>query len=139
MDEFIFFNLFFLFFAGGIAGWIIDTSYRSIKLERFAPYGYLQQFAGCVVPFLPIYGIGLTFVYLIQQLFAGYGVLARVALYAMTLTLLELCGEYFVRFTIKIKLWDYSDNYLNYKGTIDLMHSIFWVLLALAAELIIQM
>lgn len=123
-----------LFLIGGFIGWIIDTLFRSIADGKFSHAGYLENAIGVLIPFLPVYGIGLVIIYLLQPLSASRGIAARAGIYAVALTGLEYMAGVFTKVTLGMTLWDYTGNILNLKGFIDFTHTFFWVILAFAAD-----
>lgn len=106
-------------------GWIIEVIYRSFVNKRFVNPGLLRG------PYLIIYGTGGTLLLILATLLKDSGIFLKVVVYGVTLTFLEyISGLIALKFFNK-KLWDYSDNFLNYKGIICLKFSIYWTLLAL--------
>ncbi|RLC28405.1 MAG: phosphohydrolase, partial [Deltaproteobacteria bacterium] len=64
----------------------------------------------------------------------GHGLLVKAPAYMAVTTGLELvAGTAALRF-LGLRLWDYSDQRLNYRGIICLKFSIYWMLLAFAFE-----
>ena len=123
-----------LFVSGSIIGWIIDTMFRSIVDGKFSHAGYFEHATGILIPFLPIYGIGLVIIYFLRPLATHRGIAARAGIYAVALTGLEYLGGMFTTATLGIPLWDYSKSIWNLNGYIDVTHTIFWVILAFAAD-----
>ncbi|WP_295155577.1 putative ABC transporter permease [uncultured Ruminococcus sp.] len=123
-----------LFSAGSMLGWTLEVFYRRFKptnKERvWINPGFLSG------PCLPLYGFGLTALYLmaglerfipIDDAYLRKGVLF--AFMAAAMTFIELiAGELFI---IKrhLKLWDYSELRFNYKGIICPRFSFYWALL----------
>ena len=132
MNEFL--KLFFLFFIGCIVGWIMEVFYRRFnktnKDKKWINPGFL------VGPYLPLYGFGLCILYLLAKLekynFIENQILNKTILFivmAICMTLIEyIAGVIFIQ-GMKVKLWDYSNEKLNYKGIICLKFSIYWALL----------
>ena len=123
-----------LFAAGCVIGWGLEVFYRRFKpsnKERvWINPGFLTG------PYLPLYGFGLTLLYLMAGLeryidigdrFLRQGILFL--LMAAAMTLIELiAGEIFI-ISMHIKLWDYTDMRFNYKCVICMRFSIYWAAL----------
>lgn len=115
-------------------GWTIELFYRRFKLankERiWINPGFLTG------PYLPLYGFGLTILYLLaglEKYISIDNILIRESLLfivmSLAMTVIEyIAGEIFI-IRMNIKLWDYSQLKFNYKGIICLRFSFFWTLL----------
>lgn len=126
-----------LFASGSVIGWTIEVFYRRFKptnKERvWINPGFLNG------PCLPLYGFGLTALYLLALLekfihidndFLRKGVLFVIM--AVTMTVIELiAGELFI-IRRHLKLWDYSELRFNYKGLICPRFSFYWAMLGAA-------
>ncbi|MBP5267829.1 MAG: putative ABC transporter permease [Ruminococcus sp.] len=123
-----------LFASGSMLGWTLEVFYRRFKptnKERvWINPGFLNG------PCLPLYGFGLTALYLMAMLerfipidndSIRKGVLFAVMAVAMTVIEL-IAGELFI-IRRHIKLWDYSELRFNYKGIICLRFSFYWAML----------
>ncbi len=123
-----------LFSAGSFIGWVIEVFYRRFKpanKERiWINPGFLTG------PCLPLYGFGLTLLYLLASLEDHIGIdspwLKKLLLFvimAAAMTLIELAaGEIFI-IRRHLKLWDYTGEKFNYKGLICPRFSFYWALL----------
>jgi|SRR3989344_1362859 len=111
----------FLIFS--FLGWIIDTGYRSIIAGKFTSIGYFNA------PLRPIYGFGGLFISLIYKNLSSLNLFMQFFIAWIGLIIIELIGGWFCEMILKKKLWDYSDEFLNYKGWICLKHSIYWLIL----------
>lgn len=112
-----------IFLISSVIGWIIEVIYRSIAQKRIVNPGFLQG------PYLPVYGFGSLTLYLISSLPVGFGF--KLAGFILATTLLELVTGLFFINNFGIRLWDYSDNRLNYRGIICPLYSFFWGLFSL--------
>ena len=130
-----FLTLAFLFFIGSTIGWGIEVIFRrffsSANPERkWINPGFLNG------PYLPLYGFGLCFLYLLASLekisTIENVVLNRIVLFAamaVAMTVIEyIAGIIFIK-GMKIKLWDYSDEWGNIGGIICPKFSFFWAVL----------
>lgn len=132
MNKFL--TLIFLFYIGCTVGWVMELFFRRFthtnKSRKWMNPGFL------VGPYLPIYGFGLSAMYLL----AGFErilpsenyILNKIMLFilmAVAMTLIEyIAGVIFIH-GMKVKLWDYSNEKFNYKGIICLKFSLIWSLL----------
>lgn len=118
----LFLKYLFLFFIGSTLGWITEIIFRRIVHKKWVNPGFL------IGPYLPIYGFGLCFLTLIYTMFQGYSWWLNIILMGVTMTILELIGGLcFLR--DGVKLWDYSNQPLNYKGIICPTFSCLWTII----------
>lgn len=112
----------FIFFIGSCCGWVLELCYRRLVHGKWINPGLL---AG---PYLPIYGFGLctlTFLYLELNSY-NLSPLIIILLMGASMTLIEfLTGLIFIK-GMGIKLWDYSNNWANFKGIICAEFTIIW-------------
>ena len=100
-------------------GWCIESTYVSIKTKKLVNRGFLSA------PLLPIYGTGAIIILVTTLPF----IMNPILVFFMSIisaTLLELVVGYSMESLFKVRYWDYSNNYKNYKGYICLKSSIFW-------------
>lgn len=125
----------FLFSAGSLSGWCLEVIYRRLspanKSRRWINPGFLTG------PYLPLYGFGLTALYLLAgledtELVSGSETGGRLMLFllmAAVMTAMEYAaGLIFIK-GMKIKLWDYSGERFNVQGIICLRFSVYWAML----------
>ncbi len=120
------FLAFFLF--ASFVGWIIDSLYRSIVDRKWVNAGFL------VGPICPIYGFGALLLLFLIQPFNSEPLIMRALIYFLTLSGVEFIGGLFCTHVLKVRLWDYSDAFFNIMGHVDILHSLYWVLLAFTFE-----
>lgn len=123
----------FLFAMGSILGWTLEVFFRRIvSQKKWMNPGFL------VGPYLPLYGFSLCILYLLARLephLNAYNniILQKALLFmlmASFITLVEyVAGIIFIK-GMKIKLWDYSNEWGNYKGIICPKYSMFWFILS---------
>ena len=113
----------FIFFIGSTLGWVIELIYRRIAHKKWVNPGFL------VGPYLPIYGFGLVAVTYIHLLFYGLNLppVLAILLMGVTMTIIELVGGLISLYN-NVRLWDYSDRWLNYKGIICPLFSVVWTI-----------
>ncbi|MBR4830718.1 MAG: putative ABC transporter permease [Bacilli bacterium] len=119
----IFLTWVFIFILGSIAGWIIEIIYRKIKFGKLVNPGFL------VGPYLPIYGFGLVFITIFHTILMRFNIHPLLIILSMgiIMTIIELLGGLYC-IKQKVKLWDYSDEWLNYKGIICPHYTLLWIL-----------
>lgn len=116
----------FLFFVGSMLGWVIELFFRRIKNGYWINPGFLKG------PYLPIYGLGLVFMYLISLVDMSWITpvwvrhVIRVFSMGLLMTFIEFVGGIIFIKGMKIKLWDYSKRWGNVKGVICPLFSAIW-------------
>lgn len=121
----IFLDIVFLFFIGCTFGWILELFYRRLAHGYWVNPGFL------VGPYLPIYGFGLCTLTVIYLTFYEMHLpnILVIILMGAAMTLIELIGG--LSFVNKpVKLWDYSNNWGNYKGIICPLFSLIWTFIS---------
>lgn len=120
--EYTIFNLWTYFIIYSIAGWVLESVFRSFCEKRLLNTGFLNG------PFCPIYGIGSIIMFLFLEVFRDNIVL----LFLVSFFILSV-WEYIVGVLLekifKTKYWDYSDHTINIKGRVCLFNSICWGIL----------
>lgn len=132
----MFLILAFLFAVGSVIGWTLELFYRRLfdptnKERRWINPGFLTG------PYLPLYGFSLIILFLLAQLEKYVpienDVLRKLALFfvmAVCITLIEYFTGLIFIVKMKIKLWDYTENWGNVKGIICPLYSFFWMVLS---------
>lgn len=125
-------TLAYLFFIGSVLGWVLELLYRNLtqKHDEWVNPGF------CTGPYLPIYGFGLCALYLLASL-EQYSFIANpfwnkailFAAMAVGMTLIEYLAGLFCLKHLKVRLWDYSNNWGNVQGIICPLFSLFWAIL----------
>ena len=125
-----------LFFSGSVLGWCIETVFR-----RFSPANKSRKWINpgfLTGPYLPIYGFGITALYILSNLEAIIphpdGIFSKIILILVmtaSMTLLELFAGLIFVCGMNLKLWDYSQKPFNYKGIICLEFSVYWMILSI--------
>ena len=106
------------FYIYSFIGWCWETAYTSIKKRHFENRGFLRG------PFLPIYGSGAIMMLIVASSFHNL-----IAIYFAGLvgaTVLELITGVVMEAMFKVRYWDYSTKFCNYKGYICLGSSVAW-------------
>ena len=125
----------FLFFAGSIIGWGIELFWRRFfsknnPEKKWINPGFLTG------PYLPLYGLSLCLLFALSFIdvsFVESKWLQKLLLFilmAFAITVMEfIAGLIFIK-GMKIKLWDYSKNWLNIQGILCPQYSFYWVILS---------
>lgn len=122
----------FLFFVGSLLGWCLEVVFRRFfSAKKWINPGFL---AG---PYLPLYGFSLCLLYFMAGLEnvipIESDILRKIVLFAamaLCITFVEyIAGVIFIKH-MKIKLWDYSNEWGNIDGIICPKFSFFWAVLS---------
>lgn len=125
----------FIFFIGSLVGWIIELFYRKF-ISKANPERKWINPGFLVGPYLPLYGFGLSAMYLLAQInvsFIENKTLQKVLLFvlmAIVMTIIEyIAGIIFIK-GMKVKLWDYTNEWGNIQGIICPRFSFYWAILS---------
>lgn len=112
------------FFIYCFIGWIIESTYVSVRGLHFVNRGFLR------LPLLPLYGSGA--IIMLWLSIPVQGNLFLVFLFGMLgASALEYVTGYVMERLFKMKYWDYSSNPFNINGYVCLTNSIAWGFLTL--------
>lgn len=128
-------QLAFLFFIGSVIGWGLEVLFR-----RFISYTNPERKwinpGFCTGPYLPLYGFCLCVLYLIASLESFIPIentiINRTVLFlVMTLcmTIVEYLSGIFALKILKVRLWDYSNEWGNLQGIICPRFSAIWAVM----------
>ena len=131
----IFLELAFLFFMGSVFGWVLEVFYRRFLSNANTERKWINP-CFCTGPYLPLYGFGLCVLYLIALLerwrLFEKPFWNKVALFlsmAICMTLIEYIAGILALKIIKVRLWDYTNEWGNIQGIICPKFSMFWAAL----------
>ena len=113
----------FLFFS--FLGWLLDSGYRSYDEKRWVNAGYFRVFI------CPVYGFGGVILIFLFKFLSFLPLWLMIILGTLAMILVEFLAGLFSEKILRVKLWDYSQSKFNYRGHVDLLHSIFWLLLVI--------
>ncbi len=113
------------FFIYCFFGWIIESTFVSVKNRHFVNRGFLQ------IPMLPLYGSG-AIIMLWLSLPVEDNVLLVFIFGMIGASVLEYVTGYVMERLFKMKYWDYSKNPFNINGYVCLGTSIAWGFLTIA-------
>ncbi|MEJ5284730.1 MAG: hypothetical protein WHS77_06715 [Brevinematales bacterium] len=126
------FVIFLYFSFCSFLGWLIETSFRTIKDKKFVNSGFLYG------PFVPIYGFAAIFIFLLDTFSYNLFLPARLIIFILIPTIIEYLTSFLFEKILNLRLWDYSDQRFNLHGRICLKFSIIWIFLVLADIFIVQ-
>ena len=120
----LFLQFVFIFYIGCTLGWILELFYRRLAHGKWINPGFL------IGPYLPIYGFGLVALTVIYLLFKDSNLhpVIIVLLMGVLMTVIEFIGG-LIGLKNNVKLWDYSDQWGNYKGIICPLFSLIWTVI----------
>lgn len=120
-------TLAFLFFIGSTAGWVLELFFRRLFGDKkWVNPGFLKG------PYLPIYGFGVCILFLLCRIpldwipYRWLQITGLLACMCFCLTLIEYVGGVIFIKGMKIKLWDYSNQWGNVQGIICPLYSFLW-------------
>jgi len=121
----LFLQFVFIFYMGCSIGWLLELFYRRIKHGKWINPGFL------IGPYLPIYGFGLTTLTFIFLLFkdSNLNPIIIILLMGVIMTIIEFIGGIIGNIN-NVKLWDYSNEWGNYKGIICPKFSLIWTIIS---------
>lgn len=125
----------FLFCIGSLGGWGLEVVFRKFFSSDNPEHKWVNP-GFCVGPYLPIYGFGLCFLYLIASLEPLIAISSPFWKKAMLFLLMAVCmtgveyvGGLFLLKYYHIRLWDYRNLWGNVQGLICPLFSLFWAIL----------
>lgn len=137
----IFLTLAYLFFIGSIMGWVLELVYRNLKRSRkkWINPGF------CTGPYVPLYGFGLCILYLLASmerlhLIADpfWNKVVIILTMGVCMTLIEYIAGIFCLKFMKVRLWDYSDQWGNIQGIICPVFSLAWAAIGILYDFLIH-
>lgn len=122
----------YLFFCGAILGWVIELFYRRFFSKANPERKWINP-GFCVGPYVPLYGFGLSALYLFarcEKYIPMENIVGRkillILMMTVFITLIEyLAGLICLKF-FKVRLWDYSQEKFNLQGLICPKFSFIW-------------
>ncbi len=125
----------FLFLIGSLVGWMLELLYRRFISDTNPERKWINP-GFLVGPYLPLYGFSLCALYLMSNIkvsFIHNKTIREIVLFlimACIVTMIEyIAGLIFIK-RMKIKLWDYTNEWANIKGIICPKYTFYWVLLS---------
>ncbi|MCQ2080221.1 MAG: hypothetical protein MJZ11_01095 [Lachnospiraceae bacterium] len=133
-----------LFMTGSMSGWVLELLFRRFISTNNPERKWINP-GFLLGPCLPLYGFGLMALYTMSMIpYLGSNnpttgqIIICIFVMGVMMTLIELiAGLIFVQ-GMHIKLWDYKDEWMNYKGIICPKFSIIWTVLGALYYFFIQ-
>ncbi len=142
----IFLIITFLFMVGSMAGWVIELLFRRFISSKNPSRKWINP-GFLTGPCLPLYGFGLIALFVMSLLpyignmegdIGNVMAIWAIIIMGIAMTVIELiAGLIFIK-GMKIKLWDYSGEFMNLGGIICLKFSLIWTALAAVYYFFIQ-
>lgn len=131
----VFLELAFLFFIGSVSGWVLELLFRRFVSSANPERKWINP-GFCTGPYVPLYGFGLSLMYLIASLekwnFIENPSWNKVMLFAgmaICMTVIEYMAGILALKVAKVRLWDYSKEWGNIQGIICPKFSLIWAAL----------
>lgn len=127
----LFLILAFLFSIGAISGWILELFYRRFFSGANPEHKWINP-GFCTGPYLPLYGCGLSLLYLIASLETVFPNMQRAVLFllmAVSMTAIEYIAGLWSLKRSNVRLWDYREEWGNLQGIICPKFSLYWAIL----------
>lgn len=100
-------------------GWVIESIFKTILQKKFVNSGFLYG------PFCPIYGFGAIIMLLFLEPFKS-NIIILFFMAFIVMSIWEYIVGWYLEKKFNTKYWDYTGNFLNIKGRVCLINSIFW-------------
>lgn len=131
----LFLILSFLFFIGAVSGWVIELLFRRFISTANPERKWINP-GFCTGPYVPLYGFGLCFLYIIASVETSswmdsfrYQKIVLFLTMAVTMTVIEYIAGVFLLKVAHMRLWDYSKEVGNIQGLICPRFSVIWAVL----------
>lgn len=124
----VFITVIFYFLLYALLGWFIDTCYSSFVDGRLVFSGMFKSFF-LPVPLAPIYGFGALTLIGFSKFLESKGPTFLLFFSGLILSFVEYIGGIFTVGVLQHRAWDYSQNFANLGGHIDLWHGFLWMML----------
>ncbi len=137
----MFLTLAYLFFIGSVAGWVLELIYRNMRSnhQKWINPGF------CTGPYVPLYGFGLCILYLLASIECFFKIknpiiskVVIILIMSICMTLLEYIAGVFCLKFLKVRLWDYSNEWGNIQGIICPNFSLAWSVIAFIYDVVIH-
>ena len=113
------FDAILYFFIYAFLGWVLETIYAIFIHGHFVKRGFLYG------PICPIYGFGAVILILSTKKLYKRPFL-KFVIATGAFTIFEYIVSFLLEILFDIKLWDYSNDFLNIQGRVSILYSIVW-------------
>lgn len=107
------------FYIYSFIGWVTETVYALCITGTLVKRGFLYGFM------CPIYGFGAILMLLFISKYKDNSIKTFFAS-AIIFSIFEYIVGFALEATLKIRLWDYTQDFFNINGRISLMYTLFW-------------
>lgn len=128
----IFLTFAYLFFIGSVLGWVLELFFRRFFSSANPERKWINP-GFCVGPYLPLYGTGLCVLYTLAKLGTDIGFmdswwekLILLLIMAVSMTLVEFMAGLIALKWLKVRYWDYRNQWGNVMGIICPKFSLAW-------------
>ena len=118
-------DLFWLFLIGSVMGVVIEGLFCLITKGKWE-----SHVISAYLPFNALYGMGAVLFYVGVVKLKEKNLWIRVLFMTFTATFLELICGLLLKYGLGMRAWNYSHNFLNYKGLVCLKFSLAWAIAA---------
>ena len=119
MNQYTIVQWLFFIYLYSFAGWVWETNLVSLREKRFVNRGFMRG------PFLPIYGTGGMLMYIFAMPW-GKNIPAIFITGMLGATAFEFIVGVLMELLFKVRYWDYSNRFMNFRGHICLRSSLCW-------------
>ena len=112
-------SLILYFYIYSFLGWTLETIYALCLLGKFSKRGFLYG------PLCPIYGFGAIIMLLFISKYKDNS-LKNFFVSAVVFSIFEYLAGFALEAVLKIRLWDYTNDFFNINGRISLLYTLFW-------------
>lgn len=114
-------KLFWIFMAGNILGVIIEGIFCVIH------YGHWETHTVTIWgPFCLLYGIGAVLFFIGAVCLEKKSKVIQFIVFSVAATIVEFVCGVLLKYGLRMKAWDYSNEFLNFKGLICLKFTLVW-------------
>lgn len=120
------------FYFYSVLGWLLDTAWRSLRVRRYERGGFSKY------PFSPIYGFGALFALGLAPLLAVHPLWFQWAFLSLFLGAFEYASGVMIVRTLHRRLWNYTEEPLDFKGHTTPFYAFAWGGLSLLIIYVLQ-
>lgn len=128
----------FLFITGAMLGWVVELIFRRFFSSNNPDRKWINP-GFCIGPYLPLYGFGLSVLFLLALLqdiplspIPFWNNTLIILIMAVSMTVIEYIAGIFSLKVLKVRLWDYSGCKGNIQGIICPLFSLMWAIISAA-------
>lgn len=134
----LFLLLAFLFITGAMLGWVVELIFRRFFSSNNPDRKWINP-GFCIGPYLPLYGFGLSALFLLALLqdiplssAPFWNNTLIILIMSVSMTAIEYIAGIFSLKVLKVRLWDYSGCKGNIQGILCPQFSLLWAIISVA-------